>query len=100
VEGIRAGRQTFANTVVVIVIRTRRPFLTSRPSRPLLYITLAVLTATLLLPVSPLAATLGFAPQSLLFPAVLFLILVAYIAMAEVTKRLFYTFGARSVIRE
>lgn len=99
--GFRTGwfvESVCSASLVVLVIRTRRSSLTSRPSRPLLYVTLAVLIVTVLLPISPLAATLGFAAQSLLFPAVLLVILISYVALAEVTKRLFYRYCPRSKI--
>jgi Mg2+-importing ATPase len=98
--GFRTGwfvESVCSATLVVLVIRTRRSCLSSRPSRPLLYSTLLVLAATLALPMSPLAAPLGFASQSLLFPLVLVVILISYVAMAEVTKRLFYRLCGRSL---
>lgn len=77
-------------TLVVLVIRTRLSFLKSHPSRPLLWTSLAVVAATLVLPNSPLAATLGFAPQSPLFIAALLVILGLYIGAAELAKQAFY----------
>lgn len=91
--GFRTGwfvESVCSATLVVLVIRTRRSCLSSRPSRPLLYSTLLVLAATLALPMSPLAASLGLAPQSIVFPLVLVVILISYLVMAELTKRLFY----------
>jgi len=52
-------------TLIVFVIRTSRtPFWRSRPSKQLLIAVLAVVLLGALLPVSPLAPTLGFVPLS------------------------------------
>ena len=77
-------------TLVVLVIRSRRSFLSSQPSRPLLWTSLVVVVVTLLLPISPLAAKLGFAPLSPLFVAALLCILALYLGGAELTKQFFY----------
>lgn len=77
-------------TLVVLVIRSRRSFVASQPSRPLLWTSLGVVGATLLLPISPLAGTLGFASQSPLFAGALLCILGLYVGGAELTKRWFY----------
>jgi P-type Mg2+ transporter len=59
-------------TLIVFVIRTRRvPFIRSRPSRPLLVSVIAVVVVGALIPQSPLADPLGFAPLPLAFFAVL-----------------------------
>jgi Mg2+-importing ATPase len=76
--------------LIVLVVRTRRPFLKSPPGRYLLAATLAVLALTLLIPWTPLAAPLGFRR----LPAKLFLaigsIVAGYVLAAEVAKRRFY----------
>jgi len=56
----------------VFVIRTRRvPFFHSRPSRPLLITTLAVVLVGLLIPYSPVAGALGFRTLPWAFLAIL-----------------------------
>lgn len=77
-------------TLVVLVIRSRRPFLHSQPSRPLLWTSLAVVAVTLVLPISPMAPTLGFASQSPLFAGALLCVLGLYVGGAELTKQWFY----------
>ena len=77
-------------SVIVLVIRTRRPCATSRPSSGLLLSTLLVGLATMLLPVTPVGALLGFEPLPPVFWAALIGILVAYVGAAELAKRLFY----------
>jgi len=76
--------------LIVLVIRTRKPFYRSRPGTYLLIATLATVGATLLLPYTPLASVFGFAPVSPLFLLVLALILIFYIVAAELAKVFFY----------
>ena len=78
-------------SLVVFVIRTRRvPFFHSRPSRPLLGTTLAVVLVGLVLPYSPLARTLGFRSLPWLFLVILIAMTVTYLALAEIGKSYFY----------
>jgi Mg2+-importing ATPase len=76
--------------MVVLVVRTRRPLLASRPSRSLTAATLVVLGGTLLLPFTPLGRLFGFVPLPLPFLGLLALILLAYVISAEAVKRWFY----------
>jgi P-type Mg2+ transporter len=77
-------------SLIVLVIRTRRPFFQSKPGRLLLKATLAVVTATFVLPYSPLSGILGLAPMPGSFLGALGGILALYIVAAELTKRAFY----------
>ena len=77
-------------SMVVLVIRTRRPFLKSRPGRLLTIATVAVWAATLALPYTPLGTLFKFAPLPWPFPLWLAGILVVYMTGAEVAKALFY----------
>jgi Mg2+-importing ATPase len=77
-------------TLIVLVVRTRGAFLRSRPSRPLLLTTLVVATATLAIPYTPLGTLFGFVPLPPLFLAMMGLIVLAYVASAELAKRWFY----------
>jgi Mg2+-importing ATPase len=77
-------------SLIVLVIRTRKPFYRSRPGRYLLFATLATIVVTLLLPYTPLARLFGFTPITPLFLLALALILASYIAIAEVAKVFFY----------
>ena len=76
--------------LIVLVIRTRKRFYLSRPSTPLLLATLAAVAFALILPYTPLAPLLGFAPLPILFLPVLALIMAFYIIVAEVAKSIFY----------
>src|SRR5205823_1676777 len=72
-------------------IRTRRiPFFRSRPSLPLTLAVFGVVAAGALLPVTPFATTLGFHPLPAAFFVALVGIVLAYLALIEVGKRLFY----------
>jgi Mg2+-importing ATPase len=76
--------------LILLVIRTRRPFFKSRPGRYLLMATLIVAGATIALPYLPLNRSLGFTPLSLPVLGVLTGITVLYITASEVAKRFFY----------
>jgi Mg2+-importing ATPase len=80
--------------LIVLVVRSRRPFFTSKPSRPLLLATLGVVVITVLLPYTPLAGILGFVPLPPLFLAFVAAIVALYVVAAEVTKGLFYRHAA------
>ncbi|HZP82176.1 MAG TPA: magnesium-translocating P-type ATPase [Chthonomonadaceae bacterium] len=75
---------------IVLVIRTRRPFFRSRPGAHLRAATLLIVALTAALPFTPLAGLFGFTPLPLPFLLVLALIVLLYMAMAEIVKRLFY----------
>jgi len=76
--------------LIMLVMRTQRPFFRSKPVRYLLITILMVAGVTLILPYSPLNGLLGFTPlpASLLF--VLGLITMLYLTTSEVAKRVFY----------
>jgi Mg2+-importing ATPase len=75
---------------IVLVIRTRGPLLHSHPSRALVGATIAVVVLTLPLPWTPLGRLFGFVPLPLEFLLPLLLILLAYVACAELAKGWFY----------
>ncbi len=77
-------------SMIVLVVRSRRPFFRSRPSRYLLAATLAMGIVVLVFPYTPLAGLLGFTPMPPLFVLVLGIVVVLYGATAEVAKKLFY----------
>jgi len=83
-------------SLAIFAIRTRRvPFFHSRPSRPLLLSTLAVVAIGVWLPFSPLAHTFGFTalPGTLL--AVIAVMIPAYLLLLEVAKTFFYRAEAK-----
>jgi P-type Mg2+ transporter len=76
---------------VMLVLRTRRPALRSRPSRLLLWSTLAVAVATFAIPfLGPLSAVFGLVPLSALQIGTVIAIVVGYIAATEGAKAWFY----------
>lgn len=77
-------------SMVVLVIRTRRSVLKSRPSRPLALATGGMALATLALPLTPLGTLFKFAPLPLAFYPALAGILLTYVLAAEWVKALFY----------
>jgi Mg2+-importing ATPase len=76
--------------VIVLVIRSRRPFYKSRVGIQLLVATLAVVTAALILPFTPLGRIFGFVTLPASFLLILGLIMILYIFTAEVVKKTFY----------
>lgn len=78
-------------TLVIFAIRTRRvPFFRSHPSTPLTWAELGVVAVGALLPITPLARWLGFAPLPPAFFAALVALVVCYLAIIETSKRWFY----------
>jgi Mg2+-importing ATPase len=77
-------------SIIVLVIRSRKPFFKSRPGKYLLMATLSIVVITLILPFTPLGNVFGFSPLSLSTCLLLLLIVVLYIIAAEITKRFFY----------
>ncbi len=78
-------------TLVIFAIRTRRiPFFRSHPSLPLTLAALSVVTFGAVLPATPLAQTLGFQPLPAGFFAALVGMVICYLGLIEVGKRLFY----------
>jgi Mg2+-importing ATPase len=75
---------------IVLVIRTRGPLFRSRPSRALVGATGLVVALTLPLPWTPLGHLFGFVPVPPAFLLLLGLILIAYVACAELAKGWFY----------
>jgi Mg2+-importing ATPase len=77
-------------SIIVLVIRSRRPFFKSRPGRYLFVATIAVVIATLVFPFTPVGEIFGFIPLPASFLAMMGLIVVLYILMAELVKKIFY----------
>jgi Mg2+-importing ATPase len=77
-------------TAIVLVIRSRRPFFRSRPSRYLLLASLVIIGVTLIFPFSPLAGLFNFQPLPREFLLLVGVILVLYMGSAELAKRVFY----------
>jgi Mg2+-importing ATPase len=77
--------------LVALVVRTRRPWLQSRPSPWLLGTTLVIMSLTLVIPYLPASNLLGFAPLPPLVLGLIVLVTIGYVLIVEVTKKYFYT---------
>jgi Mg2+-importing ATPase len=87
-------------TLVIFAIRTRRvPWFRSHPSLPLASAAVGVVAVGAILPASPLARTLGFAPLPALFFGVLAGMVVCYLAIIEAAKAWFYRSAPRPEVR-
>ncbi len=92
-EQFRTGwfqESVISAALIVLVIRTRKPFFRSVPGKYLLTATLLIVGVTLIFPYTPLAGLLNFTPLPLEFLLLLALILVLYIGAAELAKFVFY----------
>ncbi len=77
-------------SIIVLVIRSRKPFFRSRPGKYLLIATLSIAVITLLLPITPLGSIFGFSPLPVKTYLFVLLIVSFYILAAEITKKIFY----------
>ena len=77
--------------MVVLVIRTRKPFFKSKPNVHLLLATIFVIGVTIILPfISPIAELFGFRGLSVLYLSAIGIIVLIYIVTAEMVKKIFY----------
>ena len=74
-------------TLVLFVIRTAGNPFRSRPSRPLAITVMAIVACGIILPITPLGATLGFVPLPFLFFIFLVAATAAYLLLVEIVKR-------------
>jgi Mg2+-importing ATPase len=77
-------------SLVVFSLRTRLPFLKSRPRRWMIIMTAMVGLVALLIPYSPLAGLMGFTPLPIPILGLILLIIGIYFLSAELAKRWFY----------
>jgi len=84
-------------SLILLVVRSRRPIFRSKPSGRLMLATLAVVVATVALPYLPFAALLGFTPLPLAYLGATALIVALYIASGELAKKIFYARFDRSL---
>ncbi|HNX49187.1 MAG TPA: magnesium-translocating P-type ATPase [Thermoanaerobaculaceae bacterium] len=92
-EGFRTGwfvESVLSASLVVLVVRSRRPFFRSRPGKRLLLASLGVVVVTVALPFLPFAHLLGLAPLPPSYLALIALVVALYIAAGELAKRIFY----------
>jgi Mg2+-importing ATPase len=77
-------------SMIVLVIRSRKPFFRSHPGKYLLIATLSIFVVTLVLPFTPLAGIFGFSPLPIHFLLLIGLVVLCYILTAEIVKKVFY----------
>lgn len=78
-------------SVVVLIIRTEKPFFKSNPSDYLLIATLLIVGATVIFPFTPLAEIFGFVVIPASFYVSIGIIIMLYIISTEIIKRKFYS---------
>jgi Mg2+-importing ATPase len=76
--------------LVVLVVRTRRPFFRSRPGRALVLATAAVVAATVVLPWTPVAGPFELVRLPVIFFVALLGVVALYGLAAETAKHFFY----------
>ena len=77
-------------SLIVLVIRSRKPFFKSRPSPYLFIATLCIVVVTLIVPFTPLGKIFGLSQLSMVFHLLLGSIVMLYIITAEMAKTVFY----------
>jgi Mg2+-importing ATPase len=77
-------------SVVVLVVRSRKPFFKSAPGKYLLMATLLIVGVTFIFPFTPLGNVFGFQPLPVWFLLAVGVIVVLYIIGAEIAKSVFY----------
>jgi len=90
-EVFRTGwfiESTATELAVLLVLRTNRPFLRSRPARALLISSALLAAVTVALPYTPLARPLGFVPLTGVILATLAGLTIVYVLANEVVKRI------------
>jgi Mg2+-importing ATPase len=83
-------------SLIVLVVRTRKPFFKSRPGKYLLIATLLVVALTLVLPLMPVARVFEFTLLPVKFVPILAVIVALYVFCAELTKAWFYQRESKS----
>ncbi len=93
-EEFRTGwfvESVISASMIVLVVRTRGPFIKSKPGKYLLTATLVIVTITLILPFTAMGGRLfGFIPLPISFLVMMGVIVALYIVSAEAAKKVFY----------
>lgn len=77
-------------SMIVLVIRSRKPFFRSKPGKWLLISTISIFIVTLVLAYPPFCAIFGFTPLPVKFLLFIGVIIFVYILAAELVKKIFY----------
>jgi Mg2+-importing ATPase len=92
-EQFRTGwflESVISASLIVLVIRSRKPFFKSRPSPYLLTATLLVMVVTLMVPLTPFGEMFGFRQLPMAFLLLIGSIVIMYMITAEMAKAVFY----------
>jgi len=76
--------------ITILIVRTRKTFIRSRPSGYMVGATMIVLLVTLWLPYSPFAGLLDLLPLNVFYLQAVTVIILLYAAGLELTKHVFY----------
>lgn len=93
IDQFRAGwfvESVISASLIVLVIRSRRPFFKSTPGKHLLIATLLIVGATLIFPFTLLGDLFEFRPPPISFLLVMAIIVLLYIMAGDEVKRNFY----------
>lgn len=102
-EEFRTGwfvESVITEVLIIVVMRTWKPFYKSKVSRTLLIAMSLVLMITFALPYSPLSELLGFKPLPLSAILILGLITLLYVAASEAAKRMFLRMTAKKYAKD
>jgi P-type Mg2+ transporter len=77
-------------SLIVLVIRSQKPFFRSTPSKYLSIATISTVALTLILPFTPIGLIFGFSPLPTSFLLLVGIIVTGYIISAEIAKTIFY----------
>lgn len=77
-------------SIVVLVIRTRKPMFKSKPRKYLLFATLLIVVIVTIIPFVPFSQIFGFTMLNASYLATIVVIVLLYIMTAELTKKIFY----------
>ena len=77
-------------SLIVLIIRSRKPFFKSKPGKYLLGTTLSVVVATLIVPFTPLGGIFGFSSLPVWYFVYIGMVIAGYVMSAEIAKSIFY----------
>ena len=93
VEQFRTGwfiESVISASMIVLVIRSRKPFFRSKPGKYLLAATIIIVVLTFCFPLTAFAAPFGFKPLPIKIILIIGAVIGLYIITAETIKKIFY----------